>query len=79
MKKAAKPPTDPELKRRIQELIAYKGGGYNEESVADIIENALKLLTDVEDTRRRARHPDGAAGAALRFQALRALCRTCAR
>src|SRR5215475_16157606 len=45
-----KPPVDPELKRRIEELIAYKGGGYNEENVADIIENALKLLTDVKDT-----------------------------
>jgi len=41
---------DPELKRRIQELIAYRGGGHNEENVADIIENALKLLTDVEHT-----------------------------
>jgi uncharacterized protein (TIGR00730 family) len=39
---------DPELKRRIQELISYKGGGFNEESVADIIENALKLLKDVK-------------------------------
>jgi hypothetical protein len=42
--------TDPELKRRIQELLQYKGGGYNEIAVADIIENALKLLTDVKDT-----------------------------
>ena len=50
MKKADKPPTDPELKRRIQALIDYKGGGDNEESVADIIENALKLLTDVKDS-----------------------------
>ena len=41
---------DPELKRRIDDLIAFKGGGHNEESVADIIENALKLLVDVEDT-----------------------------
>jgi uncharacterized protein (TIGR00730 family) len=41
---------DPELKRRIQDLIAYRGGGHNEENVADIIENALKLLTDVEHT-----------------------------
>ena len=41
---------DPELARRIQELIQYKGGGYNENEVADIIENALKLLTDVKDT-----------------------------
>jgi uncharacterized protein (TIGR00730 family) len=50
MIKAEKPPIDPELKRRIQELIEYKGGGFNEESVADIIENALKLLKDVEDS-----------------------------
>lgn len=50
MIKPDKPPVDPELKRRIQELIAFKGGGYNEESVADIIENALKLLKDVEDS-----------------------------
>ncbi len=47
MTKAEKPPGDPELKRRIQELVKYKGGGHNEDSVADIIENALKLLTDV--------------------------------
>ncbi len=45
-----KPPIDPELKRRIDEVIAYKGGGYNEERVADIIETALKLLTDLKDT-----------------------------
>jgi len=50
MKKAGKPPTDPELKRHIQALIDYKGGGHNEESVADIIDNALKLLTDVKDS-----------------------------
>lgn len=43
-----KPPVDPELKRRIQNLIAYKGGGHNEDLVEDIIENALKLLKDVE-------------------------------
>jgi hypothetical protein len=41
---------DPELTRRIQELIDYKGGGFNQESVADIIENALKLLKDVQDS-----------------------------
>src|SRR5580698_5081083 len=41
---------DPELQKRIQELIQYKGGGYNEEDVADIVENALKLLTDVKDS-----------------------------
>lgn len=50
MTRTEKPPVDPELKRRIEELIAYKGGGYNEENVADIIENALKLLTDVKDS-----------------------------
>ena len=49
MFKPDKPPGDPELKRRIQELIAYKGGGHNQDNVEDIIESALKLLTDVED------------------------------
>jgi uncharacterized protein (TIGR00730 family) len=39
---------DPELRRRIRELIAFKGGGFNEAMVEDIIDNALKLLTDVE-------------------------------
>src|SRR5882724_10029282 len=50
MKKTEKTPVDPELTRRIQELIKFKGGGHNEEGVADIIENALKILTDVKDT-----------------------------
>ena len=50
MVKIEKPPMDPELKRRIQELIDFKGGGFNQESVADIIENALKLLKDVQDS-----------------------------
>jgi Predicted Rossmann fold nucleotide-binding protein len=50
MTKAERPPADPELRRKIQELIAYKGGGHNEDSVADIIESALKLLRDVEDS-----------------------------
>jgi hypothetical protein len=48
MSRLEKPPTDPELRRRIQELIASGGGGHNEENVADIIENALKLLKHVE-------------------------------
>ena len=48
--KSEKPPTDPELLRRIEELIHFKGGGHNEASVADIIENALKLLADVKDS-----------------------------
>jgi uncharacterized protein (TIGR00730 family) len=50
MIKTEKPPADPELRRRIQELIEYKGGGFNQESVADIIESALKLLADVQDS-----------------------------
>jgi uncharacterized protein (TIGR00730 family) len=50
MKRNDKAPADPELTRRIQELIEYKGGGYNEHEVADIIENGLKLLKDVKDT-----------------------------
>ena len=49
-KRTAKPAADLELQRRIQELIAFKGGGHNEAQVADIIENALKLLADVKDT-----------------------------
>src|ERR1019366_3842862 len=50
MSRVEKPPIDPELKRRIQELIEYKGGGFNQERVADILENALKLLKDVQDS-----------------------------
>src|SRR6476620_5646083 len=50
MLKTEKPPVDVELKRRINELIEYKGGGFNQESVADIIESALKLLHDVKDS-----------------------------
>src|ERR1044071_3837152 len=49
MEKREKPPVDPELKRRIDELIAYKGGGQNPDLVGDVVENALKLLHDVED------------------------------
>jgi len=49
MDKRDKTQHDPELKRRIQELIAVKGGGHNPDLVEDIIENALKLLNDVED------------------------------
>jgi hypothetical protein len=49
-KRPAKPAADLELQRRIQELITFKGGGHNEAQVADLIENALKLLADVKDT-----------------------------
>jgi len=50
MKRTEKAPMDPGLKSRIDELIKFKGGGHNEAEVADIVENALKLLTDVKDT-----------------------------
>jgi uncharacterized protein (TIGR00730 family) len=50
MTRSEKPSADGELRRRIEELIQLKGGGFNRENVADIIENALKLLQDVEDT-----------------------------
>uniref|UniRef100_UPI0030EC94B8 hypothetical protein n=1 Tax=Undibacterium luofuense TaxID=2828733 RepID=UPI0030EC94B8 len=49
MDKRTRPSTNPELERRIRELIAYKGGGDNEDLVTDLIEQALKLLHDVED------------------------------
>jgi len=44
-----KSPADPALDAKIRELIRFKGGGFNETEVADVIENALKLLTDVRD------------------------------
>lgn len=50
MKRTEKAPVDPELRARVVELIKFKGGGRNEAEVADIIENALKILTDVKDT-----------------------------
>ncbi len=50
MKNSKTSSADPTLLRQIQELIQAKGGGANEAEVADIIENALKLLTDVKDT-----------------------------
>jgi uncharacterized protein (TIGR00730 family) len=50
MKRNEKVPADPQLRARINELIQFKGGGYNEAEVADMIENALKILTDVKDT-----------------------------
>lgn len=40
---------DAELKRHIQELIAFKGGSHNADLVEDIIETSLKLLHDVKD------------------------------
>src|SRR5438477_8706614 len=49
MEKRDKPAVGPELKRRIDDLIAYKGGGHNADLIEDVVENALKLLHDVED------------------------------
>ena len=49
MEKSEKTQIEPELKRRIQDLIEFKGGGSNPDLVEDIIVNALKLLKDVED------------------------------
>ena len=49
MERAERPAADPELRRRVQELIAYKGGGHNADLVTDIVENALKLMADVQD------------------------------
>jgi uncharacterized protein (TIGR00730 family) len=49
-KPTARTAADVELQQRIRELIAFKGGGYNEDEVADILETALKLLTDVKNT-----------------------------
>jgi uncharacterized protein (TIGR00730 family) len=47
-RKMARASVDSDLKRCIQELIAFKGGGHNADLVEDIIENALKLLKDVK-------------------------------
>lgn len=49
MKKRVRSAAEQEVSRQIQDLIAAKGGGHNADLVADIIENALKLLRDVED------------------------------
>ena len=50
MKRTEKIPMEPVLKSHIDALIKFKGGGHNEPEVADIIENALKMLVDVKDT-----------------------------
>ncbi|HEX5400151.1 MAG TPA: TIGR00730 family Rossman fold protein [Verrucomicrobiae bacterium] len=49
-KRRGRKSTDPELLARIHDLIRFKRGGHNRNQVADIIENALKLLSDVKDT-----------------------------
>ncbi len=38
-----------EIRRRIQELIKFRGGGENPDLITEIIENALKMLSDVPD------------------------------
>jgi uncharacterized protein (TIGR00730 family) len=48
--KPKKNSADPKVSALITELIKAKGGGANEAEVADIIQNALKLLADVKDT-----------------------------
>lgn len=48
MEKRTRVPRDQKIKKGIQELIDHQGGGYNAALVAEIIENSLKLLTDVE-------------------------------
>jgi hypothetical protein len=49
VEKLDKNQVDADFRRRIQELIADKGGGYNADLVEDVMLNALKLLTDVKD------------------------------
>ena len=48
MDKRMRKSQDPELTRRIEELVAFAGGGHNADLVGDLIENALRLLKDVE-------------------------------
>ena len=48
--KPKKNSADPKVSGLIEELIKAKCGGANEVEVADIIQNALKLLADVKDT-----------------------------
>ena len=52
MDKRPRPVPHAELERRIRELIELKGGGDNEDLVADLVEQALKLLHDVEEIGR---------------------------
>jgi uncharacterized protein (TIGR00730 family) len=49
MSKRESRPGEAGLRRRIRELVAAAGGGHNPDLVADMIENALRLLRDVED------------------------------
>lgn len=49
MQQLERPAAETELRRRIQELIELKGCGANPDLVADIIDNALKMMQDVPD------------------------------
>jgi len=49
MSKSSRNNRNPEVQRRISELIEAAGGGYNEDLVADLVEQSLKLLSDVEN------------------------------
>jgi uncharacterized protein (TIGR00730 family) len=49
MEQLERPPVEADIRRRIQELIEFKGVGANPDLVADIIENALKMMRDVPD------------------------------
>ena len=60
MVRTEKPPTDLELRRRVQDLIQYRGGGANEENVADLIENALKYTPETSPVEIAARASDSA-------------------
>jgi len=44
MEKRDKLPVDAELKRRIQELLAYKGGGHNPDLVEDVVDTIVSAL-----------------------------------
>jgi uncharacterized protein (TIGR00730 family) len=48
MTQPSKAGADAELKAKIRALIDHKGGGANEDLVEDLIENALKILKDVQ-------------------------------
>ncbi|MBI3880487.1 MAG: TIGR00730 family Rossman fold protein [Verrucomicrobia bacterium] len=49
MPNGSRPPADPKQRELINALITHTGGGYNADLVTDLIEQALKMLTDVED------------------------------
>jgi hypothetical protein len=47
VERTEKPPADPELRERVLALLSYRGEGNNTDLIADIVENALKLMHDV--------------------------------